>query len=118
MHEGLMTTFSGVMKKVDSLKRWLTTLEDGLRGKHHVLGAGEGDYFQKYVKTIGLELLTITAAHKRGLELRKGAKPICSRYYPRPISSYHHLYLLEQFKRIQKKASSPTEKPEEEKPEN
>lgn len=93
-----MATIGSVKKRVASLRRWLEVLEDGLNGKPHSLGDGEGGYFQKYVAGLGMELVSLTAATKRGLVLRRGVKPICSRYYPRPISAHHPLYLIEQFK--------------------
>lgn len=92
-----MKTISDVKRRVSSKLRWLNVLTDGLNGAAHSLGSGEGDAFEKFLKTLDLEAISVSRAAERGLKLRKGAKPVCSRYYKRPISGYHDLYLLQQF---------------------
>lgn len=92
-----MKTLSDVKRRMNSHLRWMTVLSDGLAGKPHGLSNDAGNAFEKYLKTLGLEAISMTRATGRGLKLRKGAKPICSRYYKRPISTYNDLYLLQHF---------------------
>lgn len=94
-----MVTTSAIRSRIESQRRWLGVLEDGLNGKPHILSEGEADYLKKFALTWGLELISQSVAVKRGLVLKRGAKPICSRRYARPINPYSHLYLLEQFKK-------------------
>ena len=91
-------SMTSVRAKVKSSQRWLRTLEDGLAGKPQRLGEGEGDALQKCAAALGIELITLTAGQKRGLELRRGAKPIASRYFGAPIQRYCYLYCIQQFR--------------------
>lgn len=101
-----MKTISDVKRRISSKRRWLNVLNDGLSGSAHSLGSGEGDAFEKFLKTLDLEAISVSRAAKRGLQLRRAAKPICSRYYKRPISSYHDLYLLQHFQPTMPEESS------------
>jgi hypothetical protein len=76
----------------------VAVLADGVEGRPHRLGAGEADAFQKFSSALGIPLMTRTEGHRKGLELRRGAKPVASRYFTAPISAYFPLFCEQQFK--------------------
>ena len=50
---------------------------------------------------MGLTIISLTQAEKRGYTLRRGQKPVGRGYWDAPISRYSDLYVLEiQFKKV------------------
>ena len=92
-----MKRLTDVKRRVRSAARWIGELQRGLDGHTASLGAGQADAMQKFLETIDIHLVSLSAASKQGLILRRGQKPILIRYYPAPISAHHALYCVEQF---------------------
>jgi len=78
----------------------MMVLESGLNGHPHSLYKGEAKAFEETLGRLGVRFLSKTKAAREGLELRRGAKPVVSRYYGAPIKDFRDLYCLEQFKPI------------------
>ena len=95
-----MKTITDVKRRAASTTRWLNVLCCGLNGNPQRLGSGEGDAFEKCMTRVGFQVITRTRAERRGLRLKKRAKPIAKRYYDAPISDYGDLYLIQQFTKV------------------
>ena len=88
---------SDLKRRLRSLARWIEVLRDGLDGRPHSLGMTAGQAMQKALATIGVELLTRTAAAKQGLTLRPRQSHVARRYYGAPLKRTADLYTREQF---------------------
>lgn len=91
-----MSTVTALKRRMASMTRWMKVLEDGLNGRPHSLGDGEGHAFSKRMHELGIELYSTTRAKKEGLTPKRGAKPIVTRYYGAPIQKDIGLYVREQ----------------------
>lgn len=90
-------TREAVKTRAKSLARALQLLEQALAGKEPRLN--EGDPVLDLWADLGIpELLSMTAAKKRGLELKARQKPFAHRYYGAPISQHHPVFGVWQFK--------------------
>lgn len=69
---------------------------NGLAGKPFRWGDGERSAWQPLAEhRLGVTLVTITGAKKRGYRLKAGAKPVGEAYYGAPLQIYADLYVLE-----------------------
>ncbi len=91
-----MSTVAALKRRMASTARWMMVLEDGLNGRPHTLGDGEGMAFKKRMRELGVSLYSETRAKKEGLKLRRGARPVVRCYYSAPIQDYIGLYVREQ----------------------
>jgi hypothetical protein len=91
-----MNTVTELRRRMASIARWTKVLEDGLNGRPHSLGDGEGRAFSKRMSELGIELYSKSRAQKEGLSPKRGAKPVVTRYFSAPIQKDIGLYVLEQ----------------------
>jgi hypothetical protein len=90
-----MNSKSTIEKRLNKIKHSIDEVVNGLNGKPFNWGDGERIHHQKKLKKCDITLLTITALKKRGYRLKRGAKPVGSAYFGRPIKNIGQLYVLE-----------------------
>lgn len=72
----------------------LRVVTDGVNGKPRTLGASDAESVLRYLSGVGIELVTKTAAERRGFRLKRGARPLARRYFPAPLKRYADLFDL------------------------
>ena len=97
-----MTTFSDrayspgdIIHRLDRFCDVARQIQSGLAGNAFVWNGTEGDYNVGWAEQMGLHLVTRTWLDKHNYRLKRGAKPVGSRYYSAPISGQRALYVLE-----------------------
>lgn len=91
-----MKTMRDVARRLESATRWVSVLQDGINGRIHSLGIGEGEAMEKALSRLGVRLLSKTRAAREGLVVRRGARPVVRRSYGQPIG-LADLYCIQQF---------------------
>ena len=86
---------SQLIVKIDRLHALTVQVKGGLMGKPFAWGAGEANAYMPILAGIGITLITKTQVKKRGYVLKRGVKPVGSRYYGAPIQKRADLYVLE-----------------------
>jgi len=86
---------SEIKRRLDCFRSVAAQIQAGLDGKPFHWNGTEGDYNAMWAEGMGLHLVTETQIKKRGYRLKKGAKPVGSRYFGAPISKRAALYVLE-----------------------
>lgn len=89
-----MASPSSIAARVQTLRAGLEVLINVIEGKKtlYSLGEGEGQALERHWRKVGVELISETRGRKLGLVLKKGARPLMSRYFGAPISDYIFLY--------------------------
>lgn len=88
-------TPSAFKKRLDARRLIIGEMIAGLEGRTFHWGGGEFTSRKHILKELGITLVTKTSIQKRGLELRRGAKPVGSCYFSSPISRAADVYILE-----------------------
>ena len=86
---------SEIVRRLDSLRAVAGAIQRGLKGTPFHWNGTEGDYNVMWAADLGLTLITKTQVEKRGYRLKRGARPVGSRYFGSPISKSASLYVLE-----------------------
>ncbi len=84
-----------IARRLDCFRNVAAQIQAGLQGKPFHWNGTEGDYNVGWAEQMGIHLVTKTWLEKRGYRLKRGAKPVGSRYFSSPISASHALYVLE-----------------------
>jgi hypothetical protein len=86
---------SEIIRRLESVREVSRQIQAGLRGTPFHWNGTEGEYNVAWAELLGLHLVTETQIKKRGYRLKRGAKPVGSRYFGAPISRQALLYVLE-----------------------
>jgi len=86
---------SEIKRRLDCYRSVAAQIERGLDGTPFHWNGTEGEYNVQWAEEMGIHLVTRTWLEKRGLRLKRGVKPVGSRYFSAPISAQHALYVLE-----------------------
>lgn len=88
------TTPSALRKRIELRVAVLIELGRALEGASLRWGQMEASYKRSIAAELGIELVTKTAAEKRGHVLKRGAEPLGSIYFGAPISRHAPVYVL------------------------
>jgi hypothetical protein len=86
---------SEIARRLDCYRSVAAQIQRGLGGEPFVWDGTEGEYNVQWAADMGLTLTTETQVKKRGYRLKRGARPVGSRYFTAPISRQRKLYVLE-----------------------
>lgn len=82
-------------KRIERIHELTGIVLDGLNGNTFSWGDGQRTSWVPILREIGITLITKTQIQKRGLVLKRGAKPVGTAYFGAPIKRYADLYVLE-----------------------
>lgn len=82
-------------RRIQRLHELLGTVLKGLDGQPFTWGNGQRMAWTPILREAGVNLVTKTQIEKRGLRLKRGAKPVGWAYFGAPIQRYADLYVLE-----------------------
>ncbi|MBD2451158.1 hypothetical protein H6G76_29315 [Nostoc sp. FACHB-152] len=82
-------------KRLERIHELTEIVLNGLNGKPFSWGDGQRTAWVPLLQEIGITLITKTQIQKRGLVLKRGAKPVGKAYFGSPIKRYADLYVME-----------------------
>lgn len=90
-------TPSEMAAKLDRRAYVAEQIRDALLGRHKTFTWGDGQRraWEPIARSMGATLLAKTAIERRGLRLKRGARPVGTIYYGAPISRFADVYVLE-----------------------
>ena len=86
---------SEIIRRLDCYRSVAIQIQAGLKGKPFQWNGTEGEYNVMWAEDLGLHLVSATWIEKHGYRLKRGTKPVGSRYYGAPISRFVSLFVLE-----------------------